>query len=504
MDEVRIRKIRSSLLEASTATRLTILLGVVASLGAVAGLFSSYLPLKIGIGVIVGIALFILIYRNLQFGIILFFILNLTIPQAGPGLDLGIKAPVVGERGIHFNLHEIAMAMVLVAWLIQVFLKKASWREKSPMTISIIFYVLVSILSCFVGLLHGAIIWLVLFRFFRTALFAYMFFVVLNNVRTRRHFQQLVIALLICASLVAAFGLVQKVLGQKWSEKVAKEVFGDLLGYSEDVNIVAGAGPTQVYRINSTFLHPNTLGGYLVFALPFFISLLWHYRRWWMRLLLLMGLGMNLACLFYTGSRAAWIAAGCIILIYGALGIFDRRMVLAVATALMILVLIVVIFKPPEFLKQRFVSQSAKEATTGRLTQYRLALDFFMEHPIFGLGMGMEGQRIVENNIRKTWAAVENVYLTYLVSEGLLGLASFLLILIFYWAMLLWARNNSRDDDFICFNAEAFMLGMIGFAIPNLFGAWLLFAAPMISLFWFFLGMGGSLYNLFREEKEGW
>jgi len=501
---IKVKPVKNRFFESNPAARQTFLLAIVAVMGALIGLVSPFIPMKIAFIVIGGIALFILIYRNLYLGIILFLIFNLTLPQAGPGLDIGLKAPVVGERGIHFNMHEIFMAMVLVAWLIQVFIKKADWKTKSPLIIPIILYVLTSILACFVGLLHGAIPGLVIFRFIRTVFFCYIFFLVLNLIKTRKQFQQLILIMLICATLVASFGLMQKVLGQSWSEMVAEKVFDKVLGYPKDVNYVAGAGPTQVYRINSTFLHPNILGGYLVFFLPFFVSLLWFFRRWWMRLLLIIGLGINLTALFYTGSRASWIAAGVIVLIYGALGLLDRRIVLVAATAIMIIVLIVVIIKPPEFLRQRFVSQSAKLATTGRLMQYKLALDFFFEHPILGLGMGMEGQRIVEQNIRRQWAAVENVYLTYLVSHGLVGLAAYLLLFIVYWIILLWVRNNSQYDPFLRFNSEAFLLGMVGFAVANLFGAWLLFAVPMITLYWFFMGMGGTIYNIFREGREDW
>jgi putative inorganic carbon (HCO3(-)) transporter len=509
----------------SPLTRGTFLLGMVVAISVLAGLFASNVPMKFVFGIVGGIALFIIIYRNIQFGIVLFLILNLIIPQAGPGINLGIKAPMMpGERGLHFNLHEIVMAMVLVAWVIQViievltdnekekeglplifrFFHRLFFRVKSPLTWPVIIYILISILSCFVGLMHGASIFLVIFRWVRTAAFAYMFFVILNNVKTRRQFQQLVLVILICSFLVAAFGLLQKIMGQTWTEMITAKYLGHYLGYPSDVNYVAGAGATQVYRVSSTFVHPNILGGYLVFTLPFFVSCLWVYRRLWMRLLLLAGLATNLACLFYTGSRAGWIAAALIILTYGVLGFFDRRMVLAVATVLLILIMIVVLFKPPDFLRQRFVSQSAKDATTGRLMTYKLALDFFMENPIFGLGTGMEGQKIVENNIRKTWASVENVYLTYLVSGGLVGLASFLMLLIFYWAILLWARNQSEDDDLVHFSAEAFIMAMIGLAVANLFGAWLLFAVPMITIFWFLMGAGASLYNIFREGKEGY
>ncbi len=465
------------------------------------------LPLKIAIGVIAGIAVFILTYRNIQFGLILFLILNMTIPQAGPGLDLGIKsAQLQEERGLHFNLHEIVMALVFVAWMIHVFTKKAEWRTKSPLVLPVILYILVTILSIFVGLLHGGNAFVGIFRFVRTAFFAYIFFVVINNVKTKKQLQQFVWAIIICSSLVALFGVLQYALGQTWTQNVTAKYLGHYLGYPSDVNIVAAAGPNQVYRISSTFLQPNIYGGYLAFVLPFYISLLGmtlRQRRWGLWILLLIGFGMNAFCMVFTGSRAGWIAFGVIMLIYAAFGIFDRRLIVTAATVAMILILLVVLMKPPDFIKQRFVSQSAKEATTGRVMQYKLALDFFMDHPIFGLGLGMEGEKLVENGIRKTWAAVENVYLTYLVSEGLLGLGAFLLLLAFLWMMLLWARKNS-EDEFMHFSSEALLLGIVGFAVANMFGAWLLFAVPMITLFWFFLGIGASMYNVFSEEKAGW
>lgn len=501
---IKARTARPSALLGNPAAQVALLLGTAVALAVAAGLLSSFAPWAITLGVVAGGILFVLIWRNIQLGILLFLILNLTIPQAGPGINLGIKAPMVGERGIHFNLHEIVMIMVLVVWVIQAFTQKKTWRERSPLLLPVVIYILASILACFVGIIHDAKILLVIFRWVRTVFFAYIFFVILNNVKTREHYDQLIVAFIVCTIAVNIFGIMQKVMGQGWAEMVQEKVFGKTLGYPKDINYVAGAGPEQVYRISSSFVHPNIYGGYLAFAFPFYVSLLWRYRRWWMRLVLLIALAMNVYCLLYTGSRASWIAVGCIVLLYGLLGLFDRRVVLVVAVAILILILLVVIIKPPEFIKMRFTSQSARLATTGRMMQYELALDFFLQHPIFGLGWGMEGQKLVEENIRRTWASVENVYLTYLVSGGLVMLGAFLLLLIYYWGMLLFARNRSLDDPFVRYNAEALMLGMVGFAVANLFGAWLLFAVPMITLFWFFMGMSASLYNIFREGKEGY
>ncbi len=471
-----------------------------AALGVAAGVASASLPLKILLGAVGFIALFIVIYKNPFIGILLFLAFNLTLPQAGPSLALGLQMGVVGEtRGLHFNIHEIIMAMVLFAWLIKVFLKKASWREKSPMTIPIILYVLTSILACFVGILNGGSYLLAAFRFVRTTLFVYIFFIFLNNVKTRKQVQQVIVVFMICATLVALFGLVQKVLGQAWSENFSVKVFSKL-GYPREVNYVAGESGGQAYRVNSSFLHPNVLGAYLVLVLPFFVSLLWCYRRRLHRLLLISGLGIVIACLFFTGSRAAWIAAATIALLYFIFGFLDKRMVLCLITLILLVSIVIGVMYPPDFVKKRFVSLTAKEAAKIRIYQYSLALDFFMEHPLFGLGMGMEGRRIRVNNITQMWAAVENAYLTYLVSHGLVGFSAFILLFIVYWIMLLLAWSNARTDPFIKYHAEALFLGIVGIAVASLFGAWLLFGIAMVTIFWSVLGTAGSLYNIARRE----
>lgn len=484
--------------------RRIVVLAIVAALGLLAGFLPAGLPVKMLFAGIGGLALFLVIYNNLQVGIVLFFVFNLTIPQAGPTADIGMQVAMVGEsRGLHFNLHEIVMAMVLVAWLTQVFLRKAEQPSVgSPLVVPVLLYVVTSVLASFVGLIHGGDELVMAFRFVRTVPFVYIFFVLLNTLKTRKQLRQIVIVLLVCTTVVAMFGLVQKVLGQDWSKRVADKYLAKL-GYPAEVNYVAGGeGETKSYRINSSFLHPNILGALLMMALPFFVSLLWYYREPWQRALLVSGILINLACLFYTGSRAAWMAGGVIAVFYGIFGFRDRRMVLTLATVLLVVALVFAIIKPPDFVKKRFVSLSAREATTIRINQYQMAVDFFMEFPIFGLGAGMEGQKIVMyNNIRSRWAAVENAFLTYLVSHGLLGLSVFLLLFVVFLAMMLFTRNNSAGDPFLHYYAEALFLAIIAVIVASQFGAWLIFAIPMWTLFWGFLGVGACLYNMYREQS---
>ncbi len=474
---------RMSVLQAS-------ILGLAVAASLLAGLFVSTLPLKIVFGAVAGIVLFIIIYRNIQVGLILFVALNATIPQAGLNMGGALQVGYVGEtRGLHFNFQEIVMLMVLIAWLFDAFFLKKTWREKSPLVIPILGFVGISIVASFIGLINGSSVLFVGFRFVRSIFFVYIFFVVLNNVKSRKQVMQLIAVFLICATLVAGYGLLQKAMGQVWAERQAQNILAKI-GYPSVVNYVAGGeGTTQAYRINSTFLQPNVLGGYLVFALPFFISLLWSTRKKWLRLLLLAGLVINLACLFFTGSRAAWIAAVAIFVFLGVSGFFDRRVLLAFAVIVMLAVIMVVALAPPAFVQRRFSSQSATEANKQRMYQYELAVDVFLQHPFFGIGMGMEGKTIVSNGIQAQWMAVENLYLTYLVSIGAVGLLFFLLVLAFYWGILFRAWRRARDV-FLKYTSEGLSAGMIGIAVASLFGAWLIFATPMVSLFWFFIGMG--------------
>lgn len=486
----------------STTWQIIFLL-VLGLLGAVVGLASTRLPLKIAFAGMAGVAVFILIYRNLYFGICLYLVFNLTLPQAGPSLDIGMQVAAVGEtRGLHFNIHEIVMTMVLVAWLIRIMQGKSTLKQGSPLILPIVAYVLSNILACFIGVINGASSLIMVFRFVRTVFFVYIVFILINNLLTRKQIQQLLLIVLICSTLVAGFGVLQKAVGQANTEKIAEKVLARL-GFPEEVNYVAGGGEEQAYRINSTFLHPNVLGAYMVLALPFFVSLLWFYRRNWQRLLLLAGIVLNLACLYFTGSRAAWIALGVIAVIYSLFSLFDGRLILLAVTIFMVVAMLFFIISPPDFIKKRTVSFSAQEAAKARMSQYKLAIDFFMESPIFGIGMGMEGERIETNNIRSQWAAVENVYLTLLVSHGLLGLALFLLVWVMYWGMLFLVRAGSKDDPFMRYSSEALILGLVGIAVSSMFGAWLIFAIPMFTLLWFFIGLGASLYNIFQREEAG-
>ncbi len=457
----------------------------------IAGLLVPYLPLQIVLAGIAGILLFIVIYRNVQVGLILFIVLNATIPQAGPSIGTALQVGYQGgeSRGLHINLQEIVMALVLVTWLIHVLFKEKRMDFKSPLTIPILALVAVAVVSVFVGVLNGASGVTAVFRFVRNVFFAYIFFVVISNVTSRRQVKQLVIVFLVCVSLVAIFGIMQMTFGEAWTQRAATNLL-DPLGYPTAVNkVMEGAG--QAFRANSSFIHANILGGYLTFALPFFVCLMWATRKKWIRGLLFAALIANVACLYFTGSRAAWVAAAAVILFLAISGLSNRRIVVTVVTGALAVGMFVVLLHPPDFIKQRFQMTSATYAVTYRQEQYQQAFNIFLAHPVTGIGLGMEGQTIFLSGNRIELPVIENSYLDYLVAMGAPGLAAFLLILAVFWVELMFAFRRAKDP-FLKYCCEAFAAGLVGIAVAAFFGQWIVYMSWMVSLLWFLIGLGAA------------
>ncbi len=495
----RMTRMMSGPSEMSLRAAIPLVLATIAAV--IAGLVTPYLPLQIILAALAGILLFIVIYRNVQVGLILFLVLNATIPQAGPSLGgVSLEVGFQGDtRGLHINLQELVMALVLIAWLVHVLFKQKKMDFKSPLTVPVLILVAVSLLSIFTGVLNGANGLTATFRFVRNGFFAYIFFVVLNTVTTKKQVKQLVVIFLVCATLVAVYGIMQMVLGQAWTERAAAN-FLDPLGYPAAVNQVM-QGINQAFRANSSFIHSNILGGYLAFALPFFICLIWATRKGWIRSLLLIGLLLNVACLYLTGSRAAWIGAAGVVAFLAVSGLSNRRIAVPVVVALLAVVMFVLLLNPPDFVKQRFEGESATYAVSYREHQYKQAFDIFLDHPLTGIGLGMEGKTIFVNGLRLELPVIENSYLDYLVAMGAIGLAAFLLVLLVYWADLVFAYRRAKDP-FFKYACEAFAAGMVGMAAAFFFGQWIVYMSWMVSLFWFLIALGVVTAKMARQPEE--
>ena len=60
-------------------------------------------------------------------------------------------------------------------------------------------------------------------------------------------------------------------------------------------------------RLNATFTDPNSLGAYVLLLFPIFFVLIFYFKKWYLKLLILLAFIPFLFMVFYSGSRSAFL-----------------------------------------------------------------------------------------------------------------------------------------------------------------------------------------------------
>jgi len=69
-------------------------------------------------------------------------------------------------------------------------------------------------------------------------------------------------------------------------------------------------------RFNATFTDPNALGAYTILLFPIYIGLVIYFKKWYLKLLILVSFSLFLMLLFFSGSRSAFIGIILAIIIF--------------------------------------------------------------------------------------------------------------------------------------------------------------------------------------------
>jgi O-antigen ligase len=233
-------------------------------------------------------------------------------------------------------------------------------------------------------------------------------------------------------------------------------------------------GPLHIgaeHRVSST-LFTMTLAGILCQLIPFGAAVVMSPRVARARAWIAIALVMMFAALLLTMTRGAWIAvfAGlvtvCVLL---------RSRVLAITTvaALAALLLFSHVYRHDQgrtLAVSSFATSEADRNVGTRLVLWDMAWQMFLDHPVFGVGMGdysIEAERrLGERNVRTTVDS-HNIYLQILATRGIVGFLPFLA----YFAVLiagLWkagARTPAGSLD------RHYALGALGATAAVLVGA---------------------------------
>jgi putative inorganic carbon (HCO3(-)) transporter len=253
-------------------------------------------------------------------------------------------------------------------------------------------------------------------------------------------------------------------------------------------------------RITSSFEYPDQYGIYLIYmVLLFGFYLLQKALHWSKRLYFILLSSAGTVSLFFTHSRAAWVAFFAS-LVFATL-FFKRALLifLIVITA----VFFTVMLSPSDILIHKD-AEGKEQSVSERFTLWNRALEMVKAKPLTGVGINtysIESEKYRKDdkdNLAHYYA--HNSYLQLAAESGLISLGLFLLFLgCFIWRAYRTIRQRtvSGSEGQVL---KAVLAGTAAFLVLNLFET-AFFSVQPAQLFYFFLALGSAVLFKQREER---
>ena len=344
----------------------------------------------------------------------------------------------------------------------------------------VLVFVLLAIASFVAGLSHAYLDQYVLRHFAEILLSIGLFFVVVNCVRTQKQLRMLVLVILLAGFAAAFVGIVLYFVPAAWSIRLLSAL--GRVGYPTGAGVLRYVedNPDLALRAISTSTDPNVLGGLLILITTLTAAQLFSRKPLLPRKVVAVMVVADALCLYLTYSRGSMLglAAG-----LGLLALIKYRRllpVMALAAGLLLLL------PQAQDYVQHFVEGLRFQdlATLMRLGEYKDALILISRHPWIGVGF-------VGTPESSLYIGVSMVYLLIAEEMGLIGLGTFLLIIVLFFRQvwLAWPMVRRREG------LEAILLGLTTAVAGILVGGladhyfFNLSFPHSVSVFWIFLGL---------------
>ena len=192
-------------------------------------------------------------------------------------------------------------------------------------------------------------------------------------------------------------------------------------------------------RVYSIFGSPNVMGAFLVMTAPMLAALAYYSKKLWVKCLMWGAVGILCLSTLFTFSRGAWFGLTIAVVVFSLL--VDRKLLLIAGIAIL-----GVIFCVPEISNRiafLFTADFAKaNSTGGRGERWHIGLQLWRQNRIFGFGLGRYGGAIAMQNKEIddiVYYYMDNYYLKTLVEMGLIGLISYVWLLL---RNLIWSLRS--------------------------------------------------------------
>jgi hypothetical protein len=396
------------------------------------------------------------------------------------GVALGLPfASLPFSIGFKPTFLDLALAALFFVWLFKLVIGQERDFRASPLGLPVALFMLLALFSFAYGLTHSPANAFLLRRFAEILLGIALFFVAVNTVRTPDEVIWVTRWLMLAGGGAALLAVIFYVIPEAWTVAVLDRLarfdypggYG-ALRYIED-------DPEGVMRAIGTAVDPNVLGGMMVLTASLMapqVAARVTVMPRWLALAILVTAAL---ALYLTYSRSALLGFGAALVLLALLKY--RRLIWL---GLIGLSLLLFLPQTQEYVARLAAGLAGQDlATQMRFGEYKDALILIGRYPLFGVGF--TGVPDID-----LYLGVSMVYLIMAQNMGLIGLASFVAIVVGFFGMVAAAwRAGFRPT------LEPVMLGLTGALAGALVSGifdhyWFNMTYPhMTVLLWLYLGL---------------
>ncbi len=250
-------------------------------------------------------------------------------------------------------------------------------------------------------------------------------------------------------------------------------------------------------RVVSFFDNPNVFGEYIILLFMFCLALVFISKKYSLKAVYVVALAVLGASMIFTYSRGCWIGlviAVCVFLF------FVNKKLLGIAA----IAGVISIFFLPESIISRILSVGnlADSSTSYRVFIWNGTVEMLKDFWLTGIGVGSDAFNAVYP--RYAYSAItaphpHNLYLLVFAETGIIGIIVLVTVVLTLFNKLLHVIKYTQNKELKVI-AAATGSAVTGFLVQGMFdNVW--YNYRVFLLFWIFVAIGASVYNVYRKEK---